>query len=861
MLYYVILPLLLIGTFSLLVFLRLRNRNVKNLSVVNGNSFEVLEIQMPKGDEAEDMQKASMAAENMFASLHGLLREDSSEQEHFSFEMCADGKNGIKFYVAVPHDILKFVESQIYAQHPTAVIKVVSDYATEDLSKGYYDVSSLTLTKDYFFPIRTFRDFEIDPLSAVTSALSSVAFEEKVWFQVLVKPIADGWQKNGYAYVNAVRTGTTKKGPSAAGVLGNLIVKEGFEIITGVILGLFVQKTEPGMNKDAGKPLQAPRLSPTQELEVAGIENKLAKMGFEVEVRIMSYGEDSGRVESNLRSLTASLKQFSTPNLNGITSTREAGKDKALENYRNRAFDTSKSFIMNVEEVASIYHYPSANVVTPNISWVYSKKSEPPTNLPTKDCCYIGETIYRNQKVRFGLANNDDRLRHMYLIGKSGTGKTTLFESMISQDIQNGFGVGVLDPHGETIERILEYIPDNRIDDVIYFDPSDTERPIGLNLLEMSDPSQKNLMASALVAAIKHHFDYSWGPRLEYLLNYCILTLLEVPGTTMLAITRLLEDDNYRRYILHFVKDPVTVKFWETEFKAMKGNQKLVTEAVAPIQNKVNRFLASTTIRNILGQRKSTIDIWDAMNSGKILLMNLSKGKIGEDNANLLGALMVSRIQFMALQRAKLQRQERRPFYLYVDEFQNFATGSFGSILSESRKYGLGLYLTHQYTYQLPEELLKAVFGNVGTIAAYALGSMDAKVLVQEFSPYFNEEDIISLERFQIYIKLMMNGMTSLPFSAKILVPWMPGESICQKTPNMQKVIELSRAKYGTDREVVEGKINKWVETVFDKGMAIAQENKDKGIMPAVTGQTSTTNETKNISETNKFEEDINVRQ
>jgi hypothetical protein len=335
-------------------------------------------------------------------------------------------------------------------------------------------------------------------------------------------------------------------------------------------------------------------------------------------------------------------------------------------------------------------------------------------------------------------------------------------------------------------------------------------------------------MASGLVAAIKQHFDYSWGPRLEYLLNYAILTLLDVPGTTMLGITRLMEDQNYQKYILHQVKDPLVLKFWETEFKEMKGNQKLVTEAIAPIQNKVNRFLASTTIRNILGQRYSTLDIWSAMNEGKILLMNLSKGKIGADNANLLGALLVSRIQFFALQRANIPYEKRRPFYLYVDEFQNFATGSFEEILSESRKYKLGLYLTHQFTAQLPETLLKAVFGNVGTIATFSLGAPDAKVLEGEFAPYFNSEDIISLERFYIYIKLMIDGMTSHPFSARILVPWEDPNFMVPKSPNKEKVIQYSRETYGVDREYVESKINKWVETQFDKGAAIAQDMRAK---------------------------------
>ncbi len=834
---YIGIPLLLIGILIAIIYRRIKTQPL-DLGAVSNTPFEVLEIKMPKTLEAErESQMSALSAENMFASLHGLLKEDATEQEHFSFEMVADGANGIKFYVAVPQNVLKFVESQIYAQYPSCQIRVVEDYTTSaDFKQGEYEISSVTLTKDYFFPIKTFRDFEIDPLSAITSAFSGVSFDEQVWLQFLIKPIPDGWQKPGYNYVDFVRTGVDKTNkPGILGEVGKIFFKEFVDIGLGILTGLFTPhppEPRPGA-KDAPKPALAPRLTSAQDMEVKAIENKLSKMGFEVEIRILSYSKDRARLESNLRSLTASLKQYSTSTLNGFVTSRETHRTGSLENFIKRTFCGDKSFILNVEEVASVYHLPTGQVETPNIQWIYSKKSEPPAGLPTQDCCYIGETIYRSQRVKFGIANNDDRLRHMYLIGKSGTGKSTLFETMISQDIQNGFGVGVLDPHGETIDKVMEYIPDNRLDDVIYFDPSDTERPVGLNLLEMTDPSQKNLMASGLVAAIKHHFDYSWGPRLEYLLNYSILTLLEVPGTTMLSITRLLEDDNYRKFILHFVKDPVTIRFWETEFKNMKSNQKMITEAVAPIQNKVNRFLASTTIRNILGQARSTIDIWDAMNNGKILMMNLSKGKIGEDNANLLGALLVSRIQFMALQRAKIPPQERKPFYLYVDEFQNFATGSFESILSESRKYGLGLYLTHQYTAQLPEDLMRAVFGNVGTIATYALGAPDAKLLENEFSPYFNQEDIISLERFNIYIKLMMNGMTSLPFSARILLPWVEGEAVVQKTPYHQKVIEMSRHKFGADREMVESKINKWVETPFDKGIAIAIENREKAAKAA----------------------------
>jgi len=815
------------------MYLRLRNIS-EDLPVIQSElkGFDVLEVQLSKNEEApKDIQFSALSAENMFASIHGLLKDDPKAQEHFSFEMVASGDKGIKFYVVVPPHILKFVESQIYAQYPSAQIRAVPDYVTEQKHEGkYFSVSHVAFTKPDFYPVKSFRDFETDPLSSITSALTGVTGTEELWIQMLIKPLADTWQKEGADYVKSVREGTlnTTSDNPVSGAL-KLVSGEVAQVAAGVVTGFFTYKpSQVDPRAPLNKTPLPPKLTPTQDLEMKSIENKLSRMGFEVVIRIAALAENKDRADTHMRSILAALRQFTSATLNGFKSDTVSGNVRELNLYRDRFFDSQKAIIMNTEEIATIYHYPTSLIDTPNISWTYSRKSEPPANLPVADCNYIGNTTYRSKQLMFGLANGDDRLRHMYLIGKSGTGKSTLLESMISQDIANGAGVGVLDPHGETIEKVLERIPDHRIKDVIYFDPSDTEKPMGLNLLEMSDPSQKNLMASGLVAAIKQHFDYSWGPRLEYLLNYAILTLLDVPGTTMLGITRLMEDQNYQKYILHQVKDPLVLKFWETEFKEMKGNQKLVTEAIAPIQNKVNRFLASTTIRNILGQRYSTLNIWEAMNEGKILLMNLSKGKIGADNANLLGALLVSRIQFFALQRANIPYEKRRPFYLYVDEFQNFATGSFEEILSESRKYKLGLYLTHQFTAQLPETLLKAVFGNVGTIATFSLGAPDAKVLEGEFAPYFNAEDIISLERFYIYIKLMIDGMTSHPFSARILVPWEDPNFMVPKSPNKEKVIQYSRETYGVDREYVESKINKWVETQFDKGAAIAQDMRAK---------------------------------
>lgn len=410
-------------------------------------------------------------------------------------------------------------------------------------------------------------------------------------------------------------------------------------------------------------------------------------------------------------------------------------------------------------------------------------------------------TNFRNELRRFGI-RVDDRRRHMYVIGKTGMGKSTMLENMIIQDIQNGNGLAVVDPHGDLVEKVLDFIPSNRMNDVIYFNPSDLEYPIAFNILENVNPEYKNLVTNGLVGVFKKIWADSWGPRLEYILTNAILGLIEYPGSTLLGVTRMLVDSKYRKKVVRNITDPVVKSFWIDEYN--NYSEKFRNEAIAPIQNKVGQFLSSSLIRNIVGQSKSTIEMREIMDSKKILLMNLSKGRIGEENAALLGAMMITKIQLAAMSRVDILERTRLDFYLYVDEFQNFATESFANILSEARKYRLNLIMAHQYVEQLSDEVRAAVFGNIGTLVAFRVGSIDAEELEKEFQPTFMQEDIVTLPSFNIYLRLMINGVASDPFSAVTLPP------IEGRTENRDTVIRLSRERYGHDRAAIEEKILRW---------------------------------------------------
>ena len=414
---------------------------------------------------------------------------------------------------------------------------------------------------------------------------------------------------------------------------------------------------------------------------------------------------------------------------------------------------------------------------------------------------FFAETNFRNAKRRFGI-KTDDRRRHMYIIGKTGMGKTTLIESLILSDIIKGHGCCLIDPHGDTAEKLLDFIPPNRINDLIYFNPADTDFPVGFNILETDNDDQKPLIASGLMGVFKKIWPDVWSARMEYILMNCVLALLDYPGATLLGINRLLVDKDYRARVVAKIRDPIVKTFWIAEFASW--SEKYATEAIAPVQNKVGQFLSSSVIRNIVAQVKSTINLRRIMDDEKILIVNLSKGRIGEDNMRLLGGMIVTKIQLAAQERQNMPEKERKDFYFYVDEFQNFANESFAAILSEARKFRLNLIVAHQYIEQLEEEVAAAIFGNVGTIIAMRVGAADALAMETEFAPTFTPEDLVNITKFQIYLKLMVDGVATPPFSANTLPP------IAARTDSQAKVVAVSRERYAEPRPVIEEKVLKW---------------------------------------------------
>lgn len=781
------------------VLIFMARRNYKKADALEHTEHRLLILEIPRTND-----KKELAAEQMFASLHGILRDrnelrlSGGLQEHISFELAAVGKL-IRFYVWVPKHLQNFVEGQIYAQYPTVQIhEADEDYTKKHIKHDVVYTAELVPTDNEMLPIKTFQSFEVDPLAGITATLAKLEdSDEEVWIQFLTRPIPDSWHRRASAYAESIRNGTPLFG---VGDMGNGIANLGIYLVRAIEA---LWKPPEGT---AGKPATAKELTERDKTRISEIEKKSTKLGYQVKIRIAYLGNNQSTAKLRMQAIVGAFKQFNSTNLNGFKVANASFKSEDISKYTARFF-IDKGFILNIEELASAFHLPHTNVETPNIVWANIKTAEPPSNLPV----LTGNTSVDEQVSAFGLTNfrginqqfglwRVDRSRHVYVIGQTGAGKSGLLELFALSDVFHGQGYAIIDPHGDFAVNNLKFIPAHRIKDVVYFNPADTAYPLGFNPMEVIDPNMKNNISSEIIGVLKRMFGESWGPRLEYILRYTILALLDHPNTTMLDITRMLTDKKFRKEVLDTCKDTVVLQFWNVEFASW--NDKFMAEAVAPVLNKVGAFVANPIIRNIIGQPKSTFNIRQIMDEGKILIVNLSRGLIGEDNAAILGAFLVTKIQLAAMSRADIPNiEDRRPFYLYVDEFQNFATDSFAVILSEARKYGLNLTIANQYIAQLQDTVRNAVFGNVGTMISFRVSADDAPTLAKQFEPQFEPGDLLQMHNRNFIINMVIKGEKAPAFSATTLtIP-------TSQTDYFTQIVDNSRHLYSRDRPEVEEEI------------------------------------------------------
>lgn len=789
-------PIVWIPIVAVLAFLTYRNyKKVNQLKVLNVDSV-LLMLEIPRTND-----KKELAAEQLFASLHGILRDKTElknsggVQEHLSFEIVSTGGQ-IRFYVWVPKVLQNFVEGQIYAQYPTVQIyKMPDDYVDDRDKYPVIYTSELNLTENEALPIKTFENFEVDPLAGITGTLAKLDPDtsEELWIQILTRPVSDDWRKN-----------TTDRWVKK--------VKAGKKFFTGNfdwrwLIGVLSALVQPPQGGDA----QPVELSERDKTRIAKAEEKATKLGYEVKIRLAYLGKNQTSAKLNMQALVGTFKQYNSTNLNGFKVTNSSFNPDALDAYKLRQF-VDRGFILNVSELASVYHLPHTTVETPNIVWASSKTAEPPAKLPLitgnaehdEQISAFGLTNFRGINHQFGLYRRD-RSRHVYIIGQTGAGKSGMLELFALSDIFYNQGYCIIDPHGDFAINNLRFIPESRIGDVVYFNPSDTEYPVAFNPLELSDPTRKPNVCSEVIGVLKRMFGDSWGPRLEHILRYTLLALLDRPETTLLDISRMLTDKDFRKETLDYCKDVTVLQFWKHEFG--QWNEKQVNESIAPVLNKVGAFTANPIIRNIIGQPKSSFDVRKIMDEGKILVVNLSKGLIGEDNAGILGAFLVTKVQLAAMSRSDIPDvADRRPFYLYVDEFQNFATDSFAVILSEARKYGLNLTVANQYISQMTDSVRDAVFGNVGTTISFRVSADDAPILSKQFEPIFDGSDLIQMSNRHFVISMIINGEKAPAFSATTLsLPTTPQD-------NFDQIVESSRRHFSRPRTEVEEEIRQTIE-------------------------------------------------
>ncbi len=769
--------------------------------------MKTLMVRVPKELRKEDanndksqqqIQELIGCMETVFATIGALKPQTGAgswllgRSDSFSFEIVTH-RDKITFYVSMPSAYRVFLEEQVHAQYPNAQIEEVPDYNIF-LPTGVILGSYVTFRRANHFPIKTYRKLETDGMNSLTNALSKIESGDGAVIQYVARVAHKDWRKDGIRIASAMQQGKKLK-----------------DVQRGLLSGIGKELVKTLRPKNENHTPDSYRLSPLEEELVKGLEEKTAKAGLEINIRVVVSAKTPEKSQRYLTDILGAYGQFNIYEYgNSFIKNMPRFQKSLIRHFIYRHFDERYGILLNAEEFASIYHFPLPTTETPKINWLLSRKAVPPSNLPTEGIV-LGASLYRGENYQIKM-KPQDRRRHMYIIGKSGTGKSVFQVSLIKQDIEAGRGVCVIDPHGDLVDECLEYVPKNRADDVIYFDPADIERPVGLNMLEFDErsPHLRTNVINEMLKIFDKLYDLktTGGPMFETYMRNAILLLMEHPesGMTLMDIPKVLADDEFRNFKLSKCKSQEVKDFWQKE--ALKaGGESSLANMVPYITSKLASFIYNDYMRTIIGQQKSAFNVYDAMNEGKILLIKLSKGKIGDLNAYLLGMIMVGKILNAALARGDMKAEDRKDFYLYIDEFQNFLTDSIMVILSEARKYGLNLTIAHQFIGQLTgaggdTKIRDAIFGNVGTMVSFRIGIEDAEFLAKEFAPVFTEYDLVNVEAFTCNLKLLIDNTGSRPFNMK---PVMPKRPESKELANM--VRELSRYKYGRKREIVEAEL------------------------------------------------------
>ncbi len=767
--------------------------------ILSSLNFVLLEIRLPKIFEAPAESKEKnklLVMEQFYNSLGSILHKEKklfAPKPYLVFEIAVpeEGEE-IGFYLALPQKFQNTIVRQIQGFFPEAEIEATNDYNIFNRT-GFNGGSVLKLKKNYILPFKTYKKLEASTLGLITNAISALGAKgEGVALQILTRPIKEKSKSDAVKVIKRLF-----EGKSLDAAIGELESPVSF--IDNIREFFKVKKSE-----DIKKPESA-TLTPMVKELIEEIDNKAKQNLFAVNIRILVSAETAEKSEQILSNVESAFAQFESPDLNNFYALRARKRTlkNLVYNFSFRLFNHQEIIWLSAEELTGIFHWPIIKLETPKVRFLKSKAAPPPAILPVSGIA-LGRNQFRGQETAIRL-NPLDRRRHLYIVGQTGTGKSFLLRNLIKQDIDSGAGVGVIDPHGDLVEAILGLVPRHRFNDVVLFDPADTEWPVGLNLLEAATPTEKDFAAQEMIAIFQKLFlAEHLGPIFEHSMRNAMLTLMadEVSPGTLVDIPRIFTDPAFVRQLLIKVTDPLVRDFWEKEM--LKMTEQYKSEMLGYLISKVGRFVENSMMRNIIGQSRSGIDFSDVINNGKILLVNLSKGRLGELNSALLGLIVTAKLQMAAFKRAEERNEEmRRDFYLYMDEFQSFATDSIATILSEARKYRLDLILAHQFIAQLSEKIRDAAFGNVGSIISFRIGPDDAKFLVKHFEPVFNESDLINIDNRHAYAKLLINGATTTPFN------FMTENAQESSLDTAEKLRELSRQKYARSRTEVEEIINK----------------------------------------------------